>query len=116
VVDLILGSLFDELILMVMCVVFVKQEFGKFMGIGKYFVGWIFYDGLMVIDYAIFLDVAILVYVKYWICLGFAFDVQVGIKDVVILFQLSFTYNILINYNKIFKNYIKNNKNQNKEK
>jgi hypothetical protein len=38
-VDLILGSLFDELILMVMCVVSVKQEFGKFMGIGKYFVG-----------------------------------------------------------------------------
>jgi hypothetical protein len=61
----------------------------------------------MVIDYAIFFDVAILVYVKYWMCLGFAFDVQVGIKDVVILFQLFFTYNILINYNTNFKNCIK---------
>jgi hypothetical protein len=57
----------------------------------------------MVIGYAIFFDVAILVYVKYWMCLGFVFDVQVGIKDALILFQLSFTYNILINYNKNFK-------------
>jgi hypothetical protein len=38
-VGLILGSLFDKQILMVMCVVFVKQDFGKFMGIGRYFVG-----------------------------------------------------------------------------
>lgn len=57
----------------------------------------------MVIGYAIFFDVAILVYVKYWMSLGFVFDVQVGIKDALILFQLSFTYNILINYNKNFK-------------